>query len=292
MRRPDLGRSLVRLERTAALLRRSGLGRFVDAAKRLIAPRFGSLVPAYVPIDGGLRMKGASIGHIRALRAWADGAEEAWMSELFKSEVTPSAMVLDVGAHLGYYTLLAGRAAGPTGGVYAVEPNPDTRHILERNVDLNDMRDRVTVIPVAFSDRNGPATFYPDTDDASRSGLAPHDAAPGKSVEVETRTANSYFGADVTFSVVKMDVEGAEVRALRGMNELLDDETVTLFIECNRESLKRNGTSAEELHQLLVDLGFRAAMIDEADRSIRPIESASELPAEKVNLICRRMQCE
>ncbi len=71
------------------------------------------------------------------------GSYERYETNLFKSMLTPGMKVIDVGANVGYYTLIAARAVGPTGRVFAFEPDPGNYELLLRNIELNGYRNIV-----------------------------------------------------------------------------------------------------------------------------------------------------
>src|SRR5512133_609772 len=129
----DQTRLLGLMERVAHPLRKAGLGPAVSAVRRRLEKRF---VASWTDVDG-LQMIGRTIGHVAHLRAWQEGREEAHMTTLFKQAVRPGDCVLDVGGYLGYFTLLAARAAGPAGRVIVIEANPQSQELLERNIERN-----------------------------------------------------------------------------------------------------------------------------------------------------------
>jgi FkbM family methyltransferase len=277
----DQTRLLGVMERVAHRLRQAGLGPAVSAARRRLETRF---VPSWTEVDG-LQMTGRTIGHVDHLRAWQRGEEEAQMTAVFKQAVKPGDTVLDVGGYLGWFTLLAARAVGPQGRVIVVEANPQSLELLERNVDRNGFSDRVTIHRTAVADEPGTATFYWDASDGSASGLAPPDNLGG-SYEVRLATIDSLLeGAQP--DVVKIDIEGGEVRALAGMRETLARAKpgMKLFVELNPGALANADTSGEALLAELRNAGFRINMIDEAVRALQPL-AADERLEQHANLYC------
>lgn len=125
---------------------------------------------------------------------------------------------LDVGANLGYFSLLAARWVGPRGRVDSIEPDPLNRQRLQDNLAANALAGRVTVHAIAASDHAGELRlWHPDGDDANH-GMASTVVVPqGASREFVVQAERL---ADVIAQcpdVVKMDVEGAELSALKGM---------------------------------------------------------------------------
>jgi FkbM family methyltransferase len=280
----DQTRLLGVMERVAHRLRQAGLGRAVSAVRRRLETRF---VPSWTDVDG-LQMTGRTIGHVDHLRAWQRGDEEAHMTALFKQAVQPGDTVLDVGGYLGWFTLLAARAVGPTGRVIVIEANPQSQGLLERNIERNGFSDRVTIHRTAVADKPGTATFYWDASDGSASGLAAPDNVGGTYV-VPVATIDSLLGAEPDPDVAKIDIEGGEVAALAGMRETLAGAKpgMKLFVELNPGALENAGASGDALLAVLRNFGFRINVIDEAARSLRPLGDGERLE-QHANLYCER----
>jgi FkbM family methyltransferase len=150
-----------------------------------------------------------------AMEWWGDavrrGRYEPVALEAFAGAIKRGDVVLDVGAWIGPYALVASRRAGPEGRVFAFEPNPASRALLEANVERNEMTN-VTVVPHAVSDRPGPAwlrlrRILSDMETATDRG--------GGDLEVEAVTLVSFCTAhNIAPDMIKIDAEGAEAEAL------------------------------------------------------------------------------
>ena len=175
-----------------------------------------------VPRERPLRVIG---GPLRGAR-WIPGAgvHSYWLGRyergelaIFTSLIEKGATLFDVGAHVGYYTLVASRLVGATGHVVAFEPNPRNLRYLRRHITLNDCAN-VRIIAAAVADVAGRATFQEGTPDAEGS------LAADGTLDVETVTldATAYGTPGLAPpSVLKIDVEGAEQRVLLGAERLL-----------------------------------------------------------------------
>jgi FkbM family methyltransferase len=210
------------------------------------------------------------------------------MARLFARVIGPGMTVIDVGAFVGWYTLLAARQVGPYGKVYAFEPDPRNYALLSENLLRNKLHERVVVIPKAVCDDTGARTFFLHGGDQSRSSLIPSDF-PAQKVTVETVVLDDFFGPVMKPDVIKIDIEGGEILALNGMERILScaDRRVKLFIECNPSSLRLAGNSSDALIAKLDELGFEVLMIDELSRRLAPLDSRVET-AKYVNLYCTR----
>ncbi|HEX9892192.1 MAG TPA: FkbM family methyltransferase [Actinomycetota bacterium] len=234
----------------------------------------------------GLTMVGAE-EHRPYLEAVRQGRREAFMAEVLEEAVRPGQVVVDVGAFLGHFTLLAARAAGPSGRVHAFEPDPRDHPWLVRNIEINGFTDRVSPQAAAVSDRAGTALLHLARQDRSQSSIVfatdAHDAIP-----VPTVALDPHLPPGVEVGVIKIDVEGAELQALGGMERVLTGSPgVSLFIEVNPGALGAAGSSTEELLDRLGGLGFGYRLIDEDRRELSPFDGRVE-GVNFVNLLCTR----
>lgn len=160
------------------------------------------------------------------------GTWETKVVEAICRLVQPGQVALDIGAHVGYFTLLLAKQVGPSGRVMAFEPNPRIFEILQENVTLNGYRN-VTLDNTAVADRTGTGTLtlYRRLPLAGRDSTVPG-AAPGAGIEVPMVRLDDYFAPPgVRVDFLKIDIEGAESLALDGMSGILQRDHPTLVIE-------------------------------------------------------------
>jgi FkbM family methyltransferase len=271
------------LERGAAVLRRAGLGTLVDGVARRAAPKVGTFD---VEIDG-LRLHGDHIGQLYYVRELLESDREATFVSLLRSSIRDGMTIVEAGAHMGYVTLQAARAAGPTGRVFTFEANPRAIPLIERNLADNGLAARVTVVPLALADVPGRHAFYLSGGGDTSSLHQPEGSS--ERIEVAVTTLDAWLDPTVRVDVVKLDIEGAEVAALRGMSETLGraGPALTVFAECNPQMLESAGSSTDELIRLLRGYGLDVRWIDEARGSARPLEEA-DWSHGYLNLCCRR----
>ncbi len=181
----------------------------------------------------------------------------------------PGDVFVDVGAHIGLLTLLGSRLVGPDGVVYAFEPNPEIFRRLEGHIGRNGVRN-VRAFHVGLSDREATLTLsVPPTGNtgaASLGGLAPRHKAPAlASYEVRVMTGDEALKeAPDAPMFVKIDVEGHEVRAMRGLEQTIRSRRPAILAEANPEMLACNGAKASDLLSLLAGLGYVAWLPDAA----------------------------
>jgi FkbM family methyltransferase len=167
------------------------------------------------------------------------GSYELEERKVFEGWVNPGSVVFDIGAHVGYYTLLASILVGAEGDVHAFEPLPQNLPFLYRHIEINRLKN-VLVHEVAVSDRDGEAYFKVgssrSTGQVSNSG----------EVEVQLISLDSRVKAGElpVPGYIKIDVEGAELAVLAGARALLTDHKPTLFLE----------THSAELHASCIEL--------------------------------------
>lgn len=143
---------------------------------------------------------------------------------------------LDVGANLGYFSLLAARWVGPGGRVDSIEPDPLNRQRLQANLAANGLEQRVKVHGIAASDHAGELCLWHPEGDGANHGMASTVVVPeGAAREFTVRCERLAEVVAQCPDVVKMDVEGAELSALKGMEPWLRRERPPkLVIEHNQ----------------------------------------------------------
>jgi len=275
---------LEKLDRFAGVCRRWGLAGLPPAGKNLLKPLIGNRLSVCVE---GFAVT-ASLEHRHYLQALRRDEIESLMARLFSGVIRPGMVVLDIGAFVGWYTLVAARQVGAQGKVYAFEPDPRNYELLGENLRLNQIDSRVTCLPWAVSDEAGVQPFFLHGGDQSRSSLIPSGGGHETTV-VNSVVLDDFLDRGLQIDVVKMDIEGGEVHALRGMGEILARaaRSVKLFVECNPASLRFAGESAPSLLAELRRLDFTIFMIDEVNRGLKPVDSRIET-AKYVNLYCIR----
>ena len=167
-----------------------------------------------------------------ALRARRN-AWEAPVVAAFAAALRPGDVVYDVGAWIGPYTLLAARLVGPTGRVVSFEPDPRARARLERNVALNGAGN-VKVVPIALSDSNGSARLSGGASEAVVGGSG--------EIEVQTMTLPDFIAQEGAPDVVKVDIEGGELR----LDRVALGRARSVFLEVHVPAFRSTGVEPGE----------------------------------------------
>lgn len=177
------------------------------------------------------------------------GVYEKHETAIIQSVVRKGDWVIDVGANIGYFTVLFAKLTGAFGRVYAYEPNPKIRALLSRSVMMNYFQDRVRLSGLAVADRAGTATFNVSETIAGGSSLLDNafdhssfgmeaDSFDRSVMEVETQRLDSLFDTTIPIRLLKIDVEGAEPYVFAGADGLLKDRAVDIVMfETLNESL-------------------------------------------------------
>jgi FkbM family methyltransferase len=220
---------------------------------------------------------------------------EPFVTALFKQVLRPGLTVLDIGAHLGYYSLIAADRVGPSGKVFAFEPALDSFLILQQNILLNRFSN-IVAIQKAVAEVKSTRVLYRGEWSTSDS-LYPLPVTTSKLV-VDCITIDEFldeFLDDRSIDIIKMDIEGGEMAALKGMRETISrSRELSLFLECNPPRLAQAGVTIEQLLSLLEDYTFQVSLIDESSGKLLPIskldssylESRYNDPSHPGNLYC------
>ena len=215
---------------------------------------------------------------------------EPFETEIFKKEIKSGGVVLDIGANIGYYTLLAAKLVGPTGKVYAFEPETANYALLQKNVQANGFAN-VILEQKAVSKKGGKLKLYlSEQNKGDHRIYSGEDARPAR--EVDTVSLDDYFeGYSGKIDFIKMDIQGAEALALEGMQTLLKkNPRITLVTEFFPDGLQKCGTEPAGYLARLLELGFKISKIDESKAEVTPVAAAGLLTTAEpeTNLLCRK----
>jgi len=182
----------------------------------------------------GCRMRGKAVG------AYFDGSYEPEVCQTIVQIVQRGWICVDVGAHVGYLTLLLAKLVGERGCVIAFEPHPENARQLRFNTKINGYETRVQVENVAISDGISQwVNLFPGRGHSSAEwNIVGHDVE-GKprqpELEVQATSLDAYFTACSCVDFVKIDIEGAEAQALCGMRRLLRECRPFVLVEFHNE---------------------------------------------------------
>jgi len=219
------------------------------------------------------------------------------MTKVVESVITREMVCLDIGANIGYFTLIMARLAGEKGRVFAFEPEPYNFDLLVKNITVNGYHN-ITPVKKAISNKNGRTTLFVDktnlgSHSLARQGENTHTFGRD-TIEVETQTLDSFFrDYNGKIDFIKIDVEGAEPAVLEGMETMINQNKDLLIItEFLPNVISRFGSLPEEYLSRLVNYGFNLYGIDEEKESFALMDIASLLkecsPGKLANILARR----
>jgi FkbM family methyltransferase len=283
-------RSFTYLQRS---LRGTGLGR-IRLLQRVRDGIYNLLRPSgltQVSVEGFLLYidpRDESVSKILLL----DGTYEPTETRLIRSQLTEGSVFVDIGANIGYYTLLAASCVGHRGKVYSFEPEPNNFSLLSRNVEAYPTNN-ITVIQMAVSRESGTMSLYVEDAIAGGHTLFPSQEKQ-RTVTVKTTSLDDFFGEHIPeVTLMKMDIEGWEMEALQGMKKTINaNPYIKLITEIFPKRLEECGSSPRGYLEELRQLSYRLHIIDEERGEVRIADDEEILTTAQrfgtTNLFCER----
>jgi FkbM family methyltransferase len=207
--------------------------------------------------------------------------ENTWephVTAVFRRFIKSGDHVIDIGANVGYFTMFAASLVGPTGLVTAFEPNSENCRLILASADRNNFRN-VDLVPVALDHTRGWAHF--STHVGSNGGIRRSDIdgiIADAGLIVPTFPLDMIIERPVDF--LKIDVEGAEYRALLGASRILDEDQPIVCSEFSVETIERvSGVPAREYLDLFTYRGYQINIINRTNGTLRAFSGADDLLA-------------
>ncbi len=221
-----------------------------------------------------------------------NGLWETEITKWFKEALLPGHVFVDVGANVGYYTLLGSQLVGDGGHVFAVEAHPRMMELLHRNVIVNGRYNVETWHRAAWS-RSETLKFHVRRHfigNSSAGSLSDH----GKElldddediVEVQAVTLDEILSGSPRVDLIKIDVEGAELQVVTGLARTLDSNPgITVMFEWSPGQIEMVGDDPRALLKLMRKHGFRFRLME---RGLAPVSDAELLEVHHGNVVARR----
>lgn len=195
------------------------------------------------------------------------GTREADLTWLFKQELKEGMIVIDVGANIGYYTLLAASIVKNTGKVYALEPDPRNFCLLNENIEINKYSNIVETYPIAISDVTGKAIFHLSNKTNLNTMLDPAKYSTTfpsikDKIEVKTMSIDDFMHDKGYVNFIRMDIEGFEVEAFNGMMTTLykSKPPCKILFEVHPQYYTEEHPIEPPLKKI-IDLGFKSKVV-------------------------------
>jgi len=232
------------------------------------------------------------LDNLDSLRLFSEGVFEEYETEIVKKIIKEGDVVVDIGANIGYYTLLFAKLVGKSGKVFAFEPEPTNFNLLKKNCEVNGYKN-IQLIKKAVSDNTEKTKLFLNEFNKGAHTLG-HSTEFKEFIEIESIKLDDYFEnfkGEINF--MKMDIEGAEIKAVKGMPLLLKKmKNIKIMTEFNPKLIKNCRFEPEDYVELLKEFEFNIYQLD-AKMKKNTLVNANELtkkfPSDKdwyTNLLC------
>jgi len=216
-------------------------------------------------------------------------------TKIIREEIHEGDIVIDVGANIGYYTLIFAQLVGSSGKVFAFEPEPKNFEILKKNIEINNYQNIVAEQKIV-SDKSGIVKLF-----IAEHGIVGHrinqEKSSQKFIEVESIILDNYIkklNLDNKINFIKIDVEGSEPKVLEGTKEIIQKSNqLKIFTEFNREVVKEYGIEPKEMIDLFYRNGFKIYLPNYKENKINltnvnELLTSKETLLENINLLCKK----
>ncbi|MEW6447593.1 MAG: FkbM family methyltransferase [Bacillota bacterium] len=216
-----------------------------------------------------------------------DGLWEPHISKVFVQVVRDGMTVVEIGANIGYYTLIAASMVGERGRVITFEPDPDNFELLFRNVEINGFMGRVTTEKKAVFDRTGTLRFsrykyHQGSNTVGEVAKVHLDQWRDEVevIEVEAVSLDEYLPGNTKVDLIKMDAEGAEPFIFAGMmNIVRNNPNIAIFCEFAPALVSGVGKDPRFFLEELQNEGFKLRYIDADSKVVNiSVENLLEMP--------------
>jgi len=196
------------------------------------------------------------------------GIWEPFETKIVKKLVQRGDIVIDIGANIGYFTLLFSRLVKPSGKVFAFEPEPANFSLLKKNIEVNGYKN-VTLIQKAVSNKNELIKLYLSQDNEGDHRIYESDGNRDF-IEIESVCLDEYFrNMEDKINFVKMDIQGAEGTTIQGMKNILNrNDNLNMITEYWPYGLIRCGMDPLVFPKLLVRYNYYPFELNEKDEKI------------------------
>jgi len=232
---------------------------------------FGATHPLTMRLPNGSRIwvSNDNAGHM--LLPYCIGKYEREFTHLFLQYLhwlRPGECVVDLGANVGYYAIMAAWHLRHSRGsvVYAFEPNPLAFDYLQRNKELNDLSNLIP-IQQAVGDKSGTMVLYINPGGITFGSLRPYLSHLTNSCEVQVTTLDEFLAQypESKVGLMKIDIEGAELLALRGAQRTIERDKPVIFYEENEPAYQAFGYTVADVRDFLKALGYRFHLMKPTD---------------------------
>lgn len=211
-----------------------------------------------------MRIDSKQNGIHKTLRKWKSGdinaVREPELLYLIKNELKPKTTIMDLGANIGYLTLIIADYIKDDGKIYAIEPDPRNNILLEYNVKANKYKS-IEIYKLAISNKNGKSKFC--IANSSNLSSMTKTKATKDIIKVKTKTLTDFFNKKDFPNFIKMDVEGHECEILNGGYELFkkNDFPCKIIMEIHPKFYSEKHSLENQLKKYINELGFKTKYV-------------------------------
>jgi FkbM family methyltransferase len=205
------------------------------------------------------------------------GIWEPYETSLVLALLPPGGVFVDVGANIGYFSIVAARQVGERGQVYAFEPGSENFSLLQQSAELNGLGNRIHAVEAGLAAEGGRARLF-----LSENNLGDHQifsTGEGRaSTDIRLLNGSDYLGPEleqndrVVVDLLKIDTQGSEYGVLEGLMPLLEGllPPPTILLELTPLSLRQSGASGRALVELLSRLDQSMWIVDHVEHRLVP----------------------
>lgn len=220
------------------------------------------------------------------------GYWEKGLTDLVGRIIKPGMTAIDIGAHIGYYSVLFSQLVQPGGKVFSFEPEPYNFSLLKKNIEINKINNCI-IENKAISDIDNKLKLYLDPDN-----FGGHSATsrgnPNNFIEVEALPLDDYFkDKDTHVDFIKIDIEGGEYSALDGAKDIIrKNPDLIMVLELNPEQMNVSKISPGSFLKKIRSHGFQISIVDHKSGNLNKLENDQDIidacTNGLVNLLCSR----
>ncbi|WP_166437268.1 FkbM family methyltransferase [Niastella caeni] len=208
------------------------------------------------------------------------GVYESELTKYLLNNVKSDSVFVDVGANFGYYSCMIAKKieSGKGGKVYSFEANKNAFAFLEKNISLNWIDwNAVSLHCIALSDKDGTVQFKSYKYRFGGSQIVDYDESTedlnvAEVLTVNTKKLDQVLGAETKVDFVKIDVEGAEFKVLKGAeNTITNNPNINLLLEWNNDQFRQHGASPAEVIAFLKGKKLQPFRLDWRDGNASPV---------------------
>jgi len=229
-------------------------------------------IPGLMP---GIKMQIHESGdQIISARLKRDHCWEAYETQLTLRNLKPGDVYVDVGANIGYYTLIAAQQTGDSGKVIAYEPDKDNFALLQANIRLNQLQN-VAVFPCALYDRNSHGTLFLSGDNFGDHRIYTA-GEQRESRSIPLLHGDQHLGAQTErIDFLKIDTQGSEYFVVKGLEQMIrkNRHRLHILLEFCPFGIRHSGADGQELLRLLDDFAMPYQIIDHQQECLIPAQS-------------------